>query len=156
MVTTTCESGIMSSIFMSAPAYSISERRASPYLSRMAISSSLMICILLGSCAKISFKSVINNIISSYSPLSLSCSSPVSWRKRISTMALAWISDNSKRAIRRSLASSGLFEPLMILITSSMLSLAMINPSKMCALASAFFSSNSVLRTMTSWRCSTK
>jgi hypothetical protein len=61
-------------------------------------------------------------MISSYSVLNLSCSRPVNWRKRISTMARDWMSDNLNLSINFSLASSVLFWSLIKAITSSMLS----------------------------------
>ena len=64
-------------------------------------------------------------------------------------MARVWISDKPKRVESLSLAWSGLSDVLMISITSSILSEAMINPSKICALSSAFRNSNVVLRTTT-------
>ncbi len=54
------------------------------------------------------------------------------------------------------MASFGLLDDLMIAITSSILSEAMIKPSRICALSSAFFSSKRVRRITTSWRCSIK
>ena len=156
MVITTCSFGIMSSIDKSPPAYSMVERRSSPYFSLTTANSSLIICIRRSFLSKISFKSSMVFIRSSYSVRNLSCSNPVSWRKRISTMALAWISLNSKRLMSFWRASSGLEEPRMIDITSSILSEAIISPSKMWARSSAFRSSYFVRRTTTSWRCSTK
>ena len=149
-------SGIKSSIRISFAEYSIIDLLSSPYLSLITAISSLMICILTGSLSKISFKFVINFIISSYSPLNLSCSRPVNCLNRISTIALDWISDKLKRVIKFSLASSAFFDALMILITSSMLSDAIISPSKICALSSAFLNSYFVLLTTTSCLCSTK
>ena len=58
--------------------------------------------------------------------------------------------------INFSLASSGLFELLIKAITSSMLSEAMIKPSRICARSSAFLSSYFVLLTTTSCLKSTK
>ena len=52
--------------------------------------------------------------------------------------------------IRFSLASSAFLEALIILITSSILSDAIINPSRICARSSAFFNSYFVLLTITS------
>ena len=136
--------------------YSIIDLLSSPYFSLITIISSLMICILLDSLSRISFKSVINFIISSYSPLNLSCSRPVNCLNRISTIAFDCISDNLKRLIKFSLASSAFLEALIILITSSILSDAIINPSKICARSSAFFNSYFVLLTITSCLWSTK
>ena len=156
MVITTFSLGIMSSILKFPPAYSILERRSSPYFSLIFSSSSLMILIRRSFLSRISFKSAMVLTSSSYSPRNLSCSKPVNWRKRISTMALAWISVNSNFSISLFLASSALEEDRMRAITSSILSDAMIKPSRMWARSSALRSSNWVLLTTTSWRCSTK
>ena len=57
---------------------------------------------------------------------------------------------NLNRSFNLALASSGLFDALIKAITSSILSEAIINPSKICALSSAFRNSNFVLLTITS------
>ena len=131
------------------------ERRSSPYLAFMSFNSSLIICMRRSSFARISFKSVIVAINSSNSARNLSCSRPVNWRKRISTIARVWISDKPKRSDNLSLALSGLADDLIISITSSMLSDAMIKPSKICARSSAFLKSKRVLLITTSWRKAT-
>ena len=74
----------------------------------------------------------------------------------MSTMALACTSSRLKRFIKASIASCGVFEARIILTTSSILSLAMISPSKICALSCAFLRSYFVRLITTSWRCSTK
>ena len=93
---------------------------------------------------------------SSYSAWSLSFSRPVSWRRRISTMAAAWISVNPKLLTSRALASSTLWDSRMVWMTSSMMSMALSRPSRMWARLRALSSSKRVRRTTTSWRKSTK
>ena len=115
-----------------------------------------MISILLSSLLRMSFKSSITFNKSLYSALNLSCSKPVNCLNLISTIALDWRSDNLNLLINFSLASSGLFEPLIKAITSSILSEAIIKPSNICALSSAFLSSNLDLLITTSCRWSTK
>ena len=105
--------------------------------------------------SRISFKYAINFSISSYSARSLSCSRPVNWRSLISTMARDCISDREKRSIKRSIASAGLLDDLMIAMTSSILSEAIIRPSKIWARSSAFFKSYFVRRITTSCLWST-
>ncbi len=146
----------MSSSLKLPPAYWISDRLSSPYFCFTSSSSVLIISILRSLLFKMSFKSRIVFLSSSNSSLNLLCSRPVSCLRRISTIALDCISVSSYFEERFSLASSGVFDFLIILITSSILSEAIINPSKICALSSAFFSSNSVLLTTTSCLCSTK
>ena len=81
---------------------------------------------------------------------------PVSWLKRISTMALLCSSSNSKRCSKLRCASVGVLLARIMCTTSSMLSQAMIRPSKMWARSCAFFKSYFVRRMVTSCRCSTK
>ena len=129
--------------------------RSSPYLSLISFNSSLMTFIQRSSFSRISFKYAINFSISSYSARSLSCSRPVNWRSLISTMARDCISDKEKRSIKRSIASAGLFDDLMMAMTSSILSEAIIRPSKIWARSSALRNSYLVRRITTSWRWST-
>ena len=91
-----------------------------------------------------------------YSSCSLSCIRPVNWLRRISTIAFACTSSNSKRFINASCADWGVLDARIICTTSSMLSLATIKASKMCCLSCAFFKSNFVRRITTSWRCTMK
>ena len=63
--------------------------------------------------------------------------SPVNCRNLISTIAPACTSVRLKRSINVDLASSGVLEPRIIRITSSILSQAMINPSRIWARFSA-------------------
>ena len=81
---------------------------------------------------------------------------PVSCDKRMSTMALLCSSSSSKRFSKLRCASDGVLLLRMICTTSSMLSQAMMSPSRMWARSCAFFKSNLVRRMVTSWRCSTK
>ena len=156
MVITTFSSGIISSILKSPPEYSILDLLSSPYLSLISISSSLIIVILLSSLSRILLRSLIVFINSSNSPLSLSCSRPVNCLKRISTIAFDWISESLNSFINLILASSAFDEDLIKAITLSILSEAIIKPSNICALSSAFFNSYFVLLTTTSCLCSTK
>ena len=75
---------------------------------------------------------------------------PVRRCRRMSRMALAWMSSSPKRSSRRVLASSGLAEERMMRTTSSILSMAMRRPSRICALASDFARSKRVLLMTTS------
>ena len=156
IVMTTFSSGIMSSIDKSPPEYSILDLLSSPNLFLTSTNSVVMIFILLSSSSRMSFRSVISSLISLYSVLNLSCSKPVNCLRRISTIALDWISDNLYLSIRFCLASSAFFDALISLITSSILSEAIIKPSSIWHLSSAFFNSNFVLLTTTSCLCSTK
>src|SRR3989475_791727 len=65
-------------------------------------------------------------------------------------------SDSLKRLRRLASAVGVSFDLRMIFTTSSMLSTAIFKPSRMCSRSCARFSSNSVRRTMTVWRCSMK
>ena len=70
-------------------------------------------------------------------------------------MAWACFSLNENRSIKRVLASSRVRDDRISLTTSSMWSDAMISPSRICALSSAFARSKRVRRITTSWRWST-
>ena len=156
IVMTTFSSGIISSIERSPPAYSITDLLSSPYLSLISFNSSEIIFILLFSFSRISFKSSMSFLISSYSDLSLSCSNPVNCLNLISTIAFAWTSESLNFLIKLFLASSAFFEAFIKAITSSILSEAIIKPSSIWHLSSAFFNSNLVLLTTTSCLWSTK
>ena len=95
-------------------------------------------------------------MISSYSAWSWSCIRPVNWRKRISTIARDCISVRLKRSIKPAIASFGVLAARIIRITSSILSEAMIKPSRICARSFALRRSNWVRRITTSCLCSTK
>ena len=156
MVKTTFSSGIMSSMLNSPPENSITDLLSSPCFSFISRSSSFMIVILLSLSFKISFRSFISSTKLSYSSLNLSCSRPVSCLNLISTIAFDWISDNLNSVIKFFLASSALEDFLIISITLSILSDAIIRPSRIWALSSAFFRSNLVRLTTTSCLWSTK
>ena len=92
MVTTISSSASRSSIVSSVVSVRISVRRASPYSSLMASSSSLMIAISLASDARIAFSSSISLRTSSCSSTIFCRSSAARRRSCMSRMALAWIS----------------------------------------------------------------
>ena len=71
-------------------------------------------------------------------------------------MARDCISDRLKRSINPAIASFGVLAARIIRITSSILSEAIIKPSKICARSLALRKSYCVRRMTTSWRCSTK
>ena len=128
----------------------ISVRLSSPYFSLISKSSSFIIDILFDSLSKIPLSSAMCCIISLYSLIILSVSSPVNRCSLMSKIACDCISDNPKPSIKDCLAVIG---SLLFLIVSTILSMffkAILRPSKICALASAFFRSNSVLFTTTS------
>ena len=156
IVITTFSLGIISSTLKSPPAYSISDLLSSPYFSLISASSSLIKFILFVLLSKRSLYPLIVFCRSSYSSLNLFCSSPVSCLNLISIIALAWVSESLYFFSSFCLASSAFEDFLIRSITSSILSLAMISPSSIWALCSAFFSSKFVLLTTTSCLCSTK
>ncbi|MNR47338.1 hypothetical protein D3C85_1664270 [compost metagenome] len=92
-VTTISCGVIRSSMLMSPPNGSISERRLSPYCSFTAVSSSWMIWLMRSGRARMSIRSRMVSMISRYSPTILSCSSPVRRCKRKSRIAWACTSD---------------------------------------------------------------
>ena len=115
-----------------------------------------MICICMPTFASTSVRWAISFSSSSRSASSLPLSSPVRARRRISMMAEAWMSDNSKRSIIVCLAASGVCDERMMCTISSMLSCAISRPCTICRRSSAFFRSKRARRTTTSWRCSMK
>ena len=127
----------------------ISLRRSSPYFLLIAASSSEMISILRSRLSRIPLSSSMVTRKAASSSSSFSISSPVSRASRMSRIALACRSDSSKDSRNRSDAISASREPLIILITSSMLSTATLRPSRMCARSSAFLRSKVVRRTTT-------
>ena len=141
-------------MLISALAFLISVLRSSPKSSFNLSASSLIIPYIFESSDKIPVNSSINSISSLYSWLILSLSSPVSLCNLISRIAFAWISENLNFAINSVRATFASFEARIILITSSILSSAILNPSKIWALFLAFFNSNSVLLVITSNLCS--
>ena len=143
--------GIMSSIDISYSSNPIEDLLSSPYLSEIIIISSLITPSNFFSSAKIALNSVIFAIRSAYSPSIFSRSSPVSARSRISTIAWACTLVSPKRSSRRSFASFVVRLLRIMEITSSMLSRAIINPSKICARSSALFRSYFVRLVTTSF-----
>ena len=131
-----------------------SVRRRSPNLRLTSSNSSLMICATRSGFARMSAKSAIKAISSSYSDWILSRSKPVKRRRRISRIAWLGRSDNLNLLINSTWASASVSLARMIRITSSMWSRAINKPSKMCARASAFSLSNWVRRVTTSFWCS--
>ena len=124
---------------------------SSPYFSAMRRISSRMTPSSFFSSARIAFNSVIRSIRSAYSPSIFSRSKPVSARRRISTIACACTSVRAKRSIRRVFASGVLALLRIMLMTSSILSNATNNPSKIWARSSALFRSYFVLLVTTSF-----
>ena len=106
--------------------------------------------------SKISLRRAISFKSASYSSSILSRSRPVRVERRMASMASAWISENEYFSISLSFASSLDLDDLINVTMSSMFDSAMRRPSKMCARASAFRSSNSVLLVMTIIRWSMK
>ena len=99
-----------------------------------------------------SLKCAISCINSLYSFSIFSLCNPDSVFNLISRIDCACISDKPNLFINLSLASS--YDERIISITSSILSSAIFNPSKMCALANALSKSNCVLLNITSFLCS--
>ena len=131
--------------------FSILDLLSSEYLFFISISSSFITPNSFSSLANIEFKYSINFINSLYSSSILSLSNPVSLLSLISNIAWDCFSDRPNLSIKVFLAISVVLEFLIMLITSSMLSKAIFNPSKICALASALFRSNTVLLVTTSF-----
>ena len=77
-------------------------------------------------------------------------SRPVSWPRRICTMACACTSSRPKRSMRATLPSGIDLEFLKMAMTSSMKSSAIMRPSRMWARSCAFLRSNCVRRSTTS------
>ena len=146
-------SGIRSSIEISNSSYPIWVLLSSPYLSAIARISVRITVRSFFSSARIDFNSVIKAINSLYSFSNFSLSRPVRAFNRISTIACDCASDNPNLSINAFLASCVVLLPLIIAMTSSILSKAIINPCKMWALSSALFKSNFVLLVTTSSWC---
>ena len=153
MVIMVLVSGIRSSMDISNSSYPICVFRSSPYFSAMARISVRITVRSFFSSASMDFSSVISAINSLYSFSSFSLSRPVRAFRRISTIACACASDNSNRSIRAVFASGVVRLPLMIAITSSILSSAIIKPCKICARSSALFKSYFVRLVITSFWC---
>ena len=155
MVMTTSSSSMRSSTSKSSTSMSKEVLRSSPYFSLISVSSSLMMFNTSCSSAKIALYSAIIFCISAYSSSIFSRSRPVRRWRRMSRIACAWISVRAKRSMSWTLASLPSLAARISAMTSSMLSRAMRRPSRICALASAFFKSKMVLLVMISFWCST-
>ena len=138
---TVLSSGIRSSMLISDSSYPMDVLLSSPYLSEIAIISLRMTIRSFFSSAKISFNSSILALSAANSCSIFSLSKPVSALRRISTIACACASERPKRSMSLALAAATFSELLIMLMTSSILSRAIIKPSKMCARASALLSS---------------
>ena len=150
-VIVTSSSWIKSSISISFTTFSIDVLLSSLYLFFISISSSLITPSNFSSLAKIEFKYSICFISSLYSSSILPLSKPVSLLNLISKIAVACLSVKLNLSIRVFLAISEVSECLIILITSSIWSKAILNPSSIWALACALFRSNIVLLVITSF-----
>ena len=147
---THASSGIRSSIERSYSSYPIEVLLSSPYLSAISDISVLITVRSLFLSASIALYSSIFFCNSASSVSILLLSNPVSALNRISTIACDCASVRLNSCIRLSFAACTFAEPLIIDITLSILSRAMINPSNMCALSSALFKSYLVLLVTTS------
>ena len=153
MVITIFSFGIKSSMEMSYSSNPMDVLLSSPYLSLMTSISSRITPRSNFSSARIASSLSIWAISSAYSFSSFSLSNPVRARRRISTIAWAWTSSSSNFSMSSAFAACTVLEPRMIRITSSILSSAINNPFKICALSFALFSSYFVRRVTTSSWC---
>ena len=146
----TSSTGIKSSSSISNVPWMISVRRLSPYFSFISNNSFLMISKIRSSFARISFKSAIriNKLFNSSSIFSLS--KPARRCNCISLTALACLSDIPNSSINLCWMISVVLLVRINWMISSIWSKAFFKPSKICALASALFNSNCVLRRITS------
>ena len=136
-------SGIISSISIPSGVHgTISVLLSSPYFSATSLSSSTTISILMFLFPRISLSLVIRVSRVASSSSSVFLSSAVSLPRRISMIAWVCFSEKLKTSMSFAFASLWLEAAFIIRITSSMLSWALINPLRMCALASAFLYSN--------------
>ena len=100
------------------------------------------------------FSSLSISFKSSFSSFSIfSLSSPVRRPSLISSMALAWASLSLNSRIKPSLATTLSALALIKAMTASMLSRAILSPSKICALVLAFCNSKMLRRMMTVFLC---
>jgi len=134
----------------------ISVRRSSPYFSARSWISCLITCRMEFGSESNPFRYSIRASISFNSARIFSVSRLVSLPSRISTMAWAWASVNSKRSDKRVFAVSIFLLDLIIATTSSIFPRAITRPRRMCARSSAFLSSNLERRVTTSNLCCTK
>ena len=147
---TQASSGIRSSIERSYSSYPIEVLLSSPYLSAIRDISVFITVRSLFLSASIALYSSIFFCKSASSASILLLSKPVRALRRISTIACDCASVRLNSFIRLSLAACTVEDPLMIDITLSILSRAIINPSNMCALSSALLRSYLVLLVTTS------
>ena len=122
--------GIISSIEISNSSYPMAVLLSSPYLSMIIESSSLITIRSFLLSARIAFNSSIRFINSLYSASIFSLSRPVRVLRRISTIACDCASESPNLSINFCFATLTLSEPLIIDITSSILSRAISRPSK--------------------------
>src|SRR5882762_9974671 len=153
---TMSSSAIRSSIEKSPWSATISVRRSSPKPWASSPSSSLRIFMRRGLDPRISLHSLMKRRTSFSSSSSLVISRAVSRARRMLRISADCFSESLKRLRSAASADGVSFDFLMMRITSSMLSTAILRPSRMCSRSCARFSSNSVRRTITTWRCSTK
>ena len=151
---TISSSRIKSSILNSEAENTISDRRSSPYFSRITPNSSLTICMRDSRLSRIERKRSISCVSAEYSSSIFCCSMLVNRCNVMDRMACVWRSDNSSCAVNARRASLGSADPRIMRMTSSIWSCAIINPSRICARSSATRSSYSVRRFTTSWRWS--
>ena len=147
-------SSIKSSSSNSPSALTIFVNLSSPYFSIISSDSSLIKLNTNFSSAKIALKCSINFNKFWYSSSIFSLCNPDKVFNLISKIDCAWMSSSPNLFINCSFGSS--YDPLITFITSSMLSIAILKPSKMWALANALSNSNSVLLIITSFLCSIK
>src|SRR5438094_219361 len=134
----------------------VSVRRWSPEPAASSVSSSFRIFMRRGLEARISLHSLMNFRTSFSSSSSFVISRAVSRASRMLRISADCFSDSLKRLRRLASAVGVSLDFLMMRMTSSMLSTAIFRPSRMCSRSCARFSSKSVRRTMTVWRCSMK
>ena len=130
MAMTVFSLGIISSILISNSSNPILDLLSSPYLSAIDLISVLITPNRSFSSPKIALSSAILFTSSACSASNFSLSRPVRARSLISTIACACASERPKRFIKFSFATCVFALPLMIFITSSILSSAISKPCK--------------------------
>ena len=133
---TICWSAIRSSMSSSSSLAVISVRRSSAKRSAISSSSSLMMLSTRCSSPRIARSSRMRSVTSACSLLIASDSSAVSWARRRSRMAEAWIAERPKRSMSSARAESRSRLPRMSSMIASRLSSAMSRPSRTWARAS--------------------
>ena len=143
-----------SSIETSSSEAASSVRRSSPKRSAISESSSMMRSRTLSSSPSSSRSSRMRSVTSACSCLIASDSSAVSCERRRSRIAVAWMTESPNWATRSLRADSRSGALRIRSMIASRLSSAMSRPSRTCARASFWASSNFARRTMTSrWCC---